>query len=175
MDWFQIRNCLFNLYAEYIVRNAGLEEAQAGIKIARRNTNNLRYADDTTIMAEIKEELKSLLMKVKEESEKAGLKLSIQKMKIMASGPITSWQIDGETMETVRDFILGGSKITADCDHSREIKRRLLLGRKAMTNLDSILKSRDITLPTKVHLVKAMVFPVIMYVCENWTIKKAEC
>ena len=144
------------------MRNAGLEEAQAGIKIARRNTNNLRYADDTTLMAERREELKSLLMKVKEESEKAGLKLNIQKMKIMASGPITSWEIDGETVETVSDFILGGSKITADGDCSHGIKRCLLLGRQVMTNLDSILKSRAITLPTKVRLVKAMVFPVVM-------------
>ena len=150
--------CLFNLYAEYIMRNTGLEETQAGIKIARRNINNLRYADDTTLMAESEEKLKSLLMKVKEESEKIGLKLSIQKMKIMASNPITSWQIDGETMEIVADFIFGGSKITADGDCSHEIKRRSLLGRKVMTNLDSILKSRDITLPTKVRLVKAMVF-----------------
>ncbi len=183
-DWFQIGKgvhqgcilspCLFNFYAEYIMRNAGLEEAQAGIKIAGRNINNLRYADDTTLMAESEEELKSLLMKVKEESEKVGLKLNIQKTKIMASGPITSWQIDGETVETVSDFILGGSKITADGDCSHEIKRRLLLGRKVMTNLDSILKSRDITLPTKVHLVKAMVFPVVMYGCESWTVKKAE-
>ena len=157
------------------MRNAGLEEAQTGIKIARRNINNLRYADDTTLMAESKEELESLLMKVKEESEKVGLKLSIQKTKIMASGPITSSQIDGETMETVTDFIFLGSKITADGDCSHEIKRRLLLGRKVMTNLDSILKSRDITLSTKVHLVKAMVFPVVMYGCESWTIKKAEC
>ena len=155
------------------MRNAGLDEAQAGIKIAGRNINNLRYADDTTLMAEI-EELKSLLMKVKEESEKVGLKLNIQKTKTMASGPITSWQIDGETMETVRDFILGGSKITADGDGSHEIKKCLLLGRKAMINLDSMLKSKDITLPTKVHLVKAMVFPVVMYRCESWTIKKAE-
>ena len=154
--------------------NARLDEAKAGIKIARRNTNNLRYADDTTLMAESKE-LKSLLMKVKEESEKVGLKLNIQKTKIMASGPITSWQIDGKTMETVRDFILGGSKITVDGDCSHEIKRHLLLGRKAMTNLDSILKSRDITLPTKVHLVKAVVFSVVMYGCESWTIQKAEC
>ena len=142
--------------------------------IAGRNINNVRYADDTTLMAESEEELKSLLMKVKEESEKVGLKLNIQKSNIMASGPITSWQIDGETMETVTDFILGGSKITADGDCSHEIKRCLLLGRKAMTNLDSILKSRDITLPTKVHLVKAMVFPVVMYGCESWTTKKAE-
>ena len=154
------------------MRNAGLEETQTGINIAGRNINNLRYADDTTLMAESEEELKSVLMKVKEESEKVGLKLNIQKMKIMASGPITSWQIDGETAETVSDFILGGSKITADGDCSHEIKRHLLLGRKAMTNLDSIFKSRDITLPTKIHLVKAM---VVMYGCENWTIKKAEC
>ena len=153
------------------MRNAGLEEAQAGIKISRRNINNLRYADDTTLMAENKQELKSLLMKVKEESEKVGLKLNIHKMKIMASGPITSWEIDGET---VADFILGGSKITADGDCSHEIKRHLLLGRKVMTNLHSILKSRDITLPTKVCLVKATVFPVVMYGCESWTIKKAE-
>ena len=150
-----------------------LDEAQAGIKIAGRNINILRYAVDTTLMAESKE-LKSLLMKVKEQSEKVGLKLNIQKMKIMASGPITSWQIDGETMETVRDFILGGSKITADGDCSHEIKRCLFLGRKAMTNIDSILKSRDITLPTEVCLVKAMVFPVVMYGCESWTLKKAE-
>ena len=171
-DWFQIGKgicqgcilspCLFNLYAEYIMRNAGLEEAQAGIKIARRNINNIRYADDTTFMAE-SEELKSLLMKMKEESEKVGLKLNIQKTKIMASGPITSWQIDGETVETVADFIFRGSKITADGDCSHEIKRQLLLGRKVMTNLDSTLKSRDITFSTKVHLVKAMVFPVVMY------------
>ena len=154
------------------MRNAGLEEPQAGIKIARRNINNLRYADDTTLMAE--EELKILLMRVKEESENVGLKLNIQKMKIMASGAITSWEIDGETVETVSDFILGGSKITADGDCSHEIKRRLLLGRKVMTNPDSILKSRDITLPTKVRLVKAMVFPLIMYGCESWTVKKAE-
>ena len=156
------------------MRNAGLEEAQAGIKIAGRNINYLSYADDTTLMAESEEELKSLLMKVKEESEKVGLKLNIQKMKIMESGPITSWEIDGETVETVSDFILGGSKITADGDFSHEIKRHLLLGRKVMTNLDSILKSRDITLPTRVHLVKAMVFPVVMYGCESWTVKKAE-
>ena len=180
-DWFQIGKgvhqgctlspCLFNFYAEYIMRNAGLEEAQAGIKIAGRNINNLRYADDTTLVAESEEELKGLLMKVKEESEKVGLKLNMQKTKIMASGPITSWQIDGET---VRDFIFGGSKITADGDCSHEIKRPLLLGRKVMANLDSILKSRDITLSTKVHLVKAVVFPVVMYGCESWTIKKAE-
>ena len=182
-DWLQIAKgvhqgcilslCLFNLYAEYIMQNARLDEAQAGIKIAGRNINNLRYADDTTLMAE-SEELKSLLIKVKEESEKVGLKLNIQKTKIMASGPITSWQIDGETVETVTEFILGGSKITADGDCSHEIKRCLLLGRKVMTNLDSMLKSRDVTLPTKVHLVKAMIFPVVMYGCESWTIKKAE-
>ena len=174
--WFQIGKgvrqscilslCLFNLYAEYIIQNAGLYEAQAGIKIAGRNINNLRYSDDTTLMAE-SEELKSLLMKVKEEREKVGLKLNIQKTKIMASGSITSWQIDGETMETVTACIFLGSKITADGDCSCEIKRRLLLGRKVMTNLDSILKSRDITLPTKVRLVKAMVFPVVMYGCES--------
>ena len=183
-DWFQMGKgicqgcvlspCLVNLYANYIMRNAGLEEAQAGIKIVGRNINNLRYADDTTLMAE-NEELKSLLMKVKVESEKVGLKLNIQKTKIMASGPITSWQIDGETVETVSGFIFGGSKITTDGDCSHEIKRRLLLGRKVMTNLDSILKSRDIILPTKVRLVKAMVFPVVMYGCESWTVKKAEC
>ena len=153
------------------MRNAGLEETQAGIKIAGRNINNLKYVDDTTFMAESEGELKHLFMKVKAESEKVGLKLDIQKTKIMASGPITSWEID---VETVSDFILGGSKITADGDLSHEIKRRLLLGRKVMTNLDSILKSRDITLPTKVHLVKAMVFPVVMYGCESWTVKKAE-
>ena len=156
------------------MRNAGLEETQAGIKIARRNINNLRYAYDTTLVAESEEELKSLLMKVKEESEKVGLKLNIQKTKIMASGPITSWEIDGETVETVSDFIFWGSEITADGDCSHEIKRHLLLGMKFMTNLDSILKSRDITLPTKVHLVKAMVFPIVMYGCESWTVKKAE-
>ena len=154
------------------MRNAGLEETQAGIKISGRNINNLRYADDTTLMAESEEELKSLLMKVKEESEKVDLKLNIQKTKITASGPITSWDIDGETVETVSDFILGGSKITVDGDCSHEIKKRLLLGRKVMTNLDSILKSRDIALPTKVCLVKAMVFPVVMYGCGSWTIKK---
>ena len=153
------------------MRNSRLDEAQAGIKIARRNIINLRYADDTSLMVESEEKLKSLLMRVKEESEKVGLKLNIQKTKIMASGPITSWQIDGET---VSDFILGGSKITADGDCSNEIKRRLLLGRKVMTNLDSILKSRAITLPTKVHLAKAMVFPVVMYGCKSWTVKKAE-
>ena len=156
------------------MRNAGLEETQAGIKIAGRNINNLSYADDTTLMAESEEELKSLLMKVKEESEKVGLKLNIQKTKIMASGPITSWQVDGETVERVADFIFLGSKITADGDCSHEVKRHLLLGRKLMTNLDNILKSRDITLPTNVRLVKAMVFPVVMYGCESWTVKKAE-
>ena len=176
-DWFQIGKevcqgyilspCLFNFYAEYIMRNAGLEEAQAGIKIARRNINNLRYTDDTTLMAESEEKLKSLLMKMKEENEKVGLKLNTQKTKIMASGPITSWEIDGETVETVSDFIFGGSRITADGDCSHEIKRHLLLGRKVMTNLDSIFKSRDITFPTKVRLVKAMVFPVVMYGCES--------
>ena len=182
-DWFQIGQrvhqgyilspCLFNLYAEYIMRNAGLEEAQAGIKFAGRNINNLRYPNDTTLIAE-SEEQNSLLMKVKEESEKVGLKLNIQKTKIMASGPITSWQIDGETMERVADFIFLGSKITADGECSHEIKRQLLLGRKVLTNLDNILKSRDITLPAKVHLVEAMVFPVVMYECESWTVKKAE-
>ena len=166
--------CLFNLYAEYIMRNAGLDKAQAGIKIARRNINNLRYADDTTLMAESEEELKSFLMKVNEESEKVGLKLNIQKTTIMVSGPTTSWQIDGQTAETVADFIFGGSKITADGDCSHEIKSCLLLGRKVVTNLDSILKSRDITLPTEVCLVKAMIFPVVMYGCESWTVKKAE-
>ena len=183
-DWFQIGKgvrqgcilspCLFNFYAEYIMRNAGLKEAQAGIKIAGRNINNLRYADDTTFMAE-SEELKSLLLKGKKESEKVGLKFNIQKTKIMASGPITSWEIDGETVDTVADFIFLGSKITADGDCSHEIKRCLFLGRKVMTNLDSILKSRDVTLPTKIRLVKAMVFPVVMYGCESWTVKKAEC
>ena len=156
------------------MRNAELEEAQAGIKIAGRNINNLRYADDTTLTAESEEELKSLLMKAKEESEKVGLKHNIQKTKIMASSPITSWQIDGKTVETVADFILGGSRITADGDCSHEVKRRLLLGRKSITNLDSIFKSRDITLPTKICLVKAMAFPVVMYGCESRTIKKAE-
>ena len=156
------------------MRNNGLEEAQAGIKNAGRNINNLRYVDDTTLMAESEEELKSLLMKVKEESEKVGLKLNIQKMNIMASGPITSREIDGETVETVSDFILGGFKVTTDGDCSHEIKRQLLLERKVMTNLDSIFKSRDITLSTKVHLIKAMVFPVVIYGCEGWTIKKAE-
>ena len=184
MDWFQIGKgvrqgcilspCLFNLYAEYITQNAGLDEAQAGIKTAGRNINNLRYADDTNLMAENEEELKRLLMTVKEESEKAGLKLNIEKRKIMASGPITSWQIDEETIETLRDFIFLASKITADGNSSHEINRHLLLRRKAMTNLDSILKSRDITLPTKVHIVKTMVFPAVMYGCESWTIKKAE-
>ena len=157
------------------MRNAGLDEAQVGIMITGRNINNLRYADDTTLMAESEEKLNSLLMKVKEESGKVGLKLNIQKTKVMASGPITLWQIDGKTVETVRDFILGGSKVTADGDCSHEIKRRLLIGRKAMTNLDSILKSRDITLPTKVCLVKVTVFPGVMYRHESWTIKKAEC
>ena len=176
-DWFQIGKgvhqccilspCLFNFYAEYIMRNAELKEAQAGIQIAGRNINNLRYADDTTLRAESKEELKNLLMKVEEESKNVGLKLNIQKTKIMASGPITSWEIDGETVETVTDFIFWGSKITADGDCSHEIKRRLHLGRKVMTNLDSIFKSRDIALPTKVHLVKAMVFPVVMYGYES--------
>ena len=164
--------CLFNLYEDYIIRNAGLDEAQAGIKITRRNINNLRYADDTTLMAESKEETKSLLKKVKEESQKVDLKLNIQKTKIMASGPITSSEIDGET---VSDFILGGSKFTADGDCSHEIKICLLLGRKTIINLDSILKSRDITFLTKFHLLKAMVFPVVMYGCKSWTIKKAEC
>ena len=184
-NWFQIGKgvhqgcilspCLFNLYAEYILRNPGLEEAQAGIKIAGRNINNLRYADDTTLMAESEEELKSLLMKVKEESGKVDLQLNIQKTKIMASGPITSWEIDRETVETVSDFIFLGSKITADGDCSREIKKTFTpLGRKVMTNLDSMFKSRDITLPTKFRLVKAMVFPVVMYGCESWTVKKAE-
>ena len=156
------------------MRTTGLKQAQAGIKIARRNVNNLRYADDTTLVAESEEELKSLLLKVKEESEKVGLKLNIQKTKIIASGPITSWEIDGETVETVSDFIFWGYKITADGDCSHEMKRHLLFGRKVMTNLDSIFKSRDITLSIKVHLVKAMVFPVVMYGCESWTVKKAE-
>ena len=157
------------------MRNARLEETQAGLKIVRRNISHLRYADDTTLMAESEEELKSLMMQVKEEREKVGLKLNIQKMKIVASGPITSWEIDGETVETVSDFIFWGSKITAGGDCSHGIKRHLLLGREVMTNLDSIFKSRDITLPTKVRLVKAMVFPVVMYGCESWTVKKAEC
>ena len=184
-DWFQIGKgvhqactsspCFFNLYAEYIMRNDALKETQAGIKISGRNINNFGYADDTTLMAESEEELKSLLMKVKEKTEKVGLKLNIQKTKIMAFSPITSWEIDGETVETVADFIFLGSKITADGDCSHEIKICLLLGRKLMTNLDSILKSRDITLSTKVRLVKAMVFPVVMYGCECWTIKKAQC
>ena len=183
-NWFQfgkgvhqgciLSPCLFNFYAEYIMRNAGPEEAQAGIRIVGRNINNLRYADDTTLMAESEEELKSLLMKVSEESEKVGFKLNIQNTKIMASSPITSWQIDGETVETVADFIFLGSKITADGDCSHEIKRCILLGKKVMTNLDSISKSRDITLSIKVHLVKAMDFPVVMYGCESWTIKKAK-
>ena len=184
-DWFQIGKgvrqgsilspCLYNFYAEYIMRNAALDEAQAGIKIAGRNINNLRYADNTTLMEESEEELNSLLMKVKEESEKVGLKLNIQKTKIMAYGPITSWEIDGEIAETVSDFIFLGSKITADGDYSHEIKRCLLLGRKVMTNLDSIFKSREITLPKKVYLIKAMVFPVVIYGCESWMVKKAEC
>ena len=183
-DWFRIGKgvrqgcilspCLLNLYAEYVIRSAGLDEAQAGIKTARRNINNLRYADDTALMAESGEELKSLLRKVKEESEKVGLKLNIQKTQIMTSGPITSWEIIGETVETVPDFIFGGSKIPVDGDCSHEIKRRLLLGRKVMNNLDSVLKSRDIISPKKVHLVKALFFPVVMYGCESWTIKKAE-
>src|SRR5574341_751027 len=183
-DWFQIGKgvrqgcilslCLFNLYAEYIMRNAGLEEAQAGIKIVGEIsiTSDMQM---NTLMAEREEELKSLLMKVKEESEKVGLKLNIQKTNIMASSPITSWEIDGETVETVSDFIFGGSKITADGDYSHEIKRHLLFEKKVMTNLDSIFKSRDITLPTKVCLVKAMLFPIVLYGCESWTIKKAEC
>ena len=185
-DWFQIGKelrqgcilspCLFNLYAEYITQNARLDEAQAGIKIARININNHRYADDTTLMAESEVELKSFLINVNEESKNVGLKCNNQKTKIMASGPIILWQIDGETMETVRDLILGGSKITVDSDCSPEIKRHLLLGRKelSMTNLDSILKSRDITLLTKVRLVKAMVFPVVRNGCETWTIKEAK-
>ena len=182
MDWFQIGKgvcqdcmspCLFNLYAEYLMWNPRLDETQAGIKTVRRNINNLRYADDTTLMAESEEELKSLLMKVKEESEKPGLNLNMWKIKIMVSSPITSWQREGEKMEIVTDFIFLGSKITVDSDCSHEIKTCLLLGRKAMTNLDSILKSRDITLPTKVHLVKAMFFPVVMYGCESWTIKRS--
>ena len=183
-DWFQIGKgvhqdyilspCLFNFYAEYIMRNIGLEETQAGIRIAGRNINNLTYADDTTLMTESEEELKSLLIKVKEESEKVDLKLNIQTIKVISSSSITSWQIDGETMEILHNFIFWVSKITADGDCSHEIKRCSLLGRKVMTNLDSILKSRDITLPTKVHLVKAMVFPVFIYGCESWTIKKVE-
>ena len=183
-DWFQIGKgvrqgcilspCLLNLYAKHFMRKAGLDEAQAEIKIAGRNINNLRYADNTTLMAEREKELKSLLMKLKEESEKVGLKLNIQETKIMASSPITPWQIDGERMEAVTDFIFLGSKITADADCGHEIKRHLLLGRKVMTNLDIMFKSRDIALPTKVRLVKALVFPVVMYGCESWTVKKAE-
>ena len=183
-NWFKIGKgvhqgcilspCLFNFYVEYIMRNTGLEETQTEIKIARRNINNLRYADDTILMAESEEELKSLLVEVKEESEKAGLKFSIQKTKIMASGPVTSWQIDGKTMETETDLIFLGSKITVDSDYGHEIKRHLLFGRKVMTNLDSILNSRDITFPTKFCVVKAMVFPVVLYGCENRTMKKAE-
>ena len=169
-----LSRCLFKLFIEYIMQNARLDEAQTRITIARRNINKLRYADDTTSMAESEEVLQSLLMKVKEESEKVDLKFNIQKTKIMASGPITSWKIDGETMETVTDFIFLGSKITADGDCSHEIERHLLLGRKAMTDLDSIFKSRDIILPTKVYLVKAIVFPVVMYRCESWTLEKAE-
>ena len=184
MDWFNIgkgvrqgcilSHCLFNLYAEYIMQNAQLDETLAGIKVSRRNINNLRYTDDTTLFAECEEELKNLLMKVKEESEKAGLKLNIQETKIMASCPITSWQICGESMETVTDFIFWDSKITVDGDCSHKIKIRLFLGRKAMTNLNTILKSRDNTLLTKVHIVKAMFFPVFMYRCESWAIKKSE-
>ena len=174
MSRLYIVTLLIQLIAEYIMRNAGLDEAQAEIKLSRRNINNLRYADDTTFMAESEEELKRLLVKVKEESEKVGFKLNIQKTKIMASGPITSWQIDGETMETVTEFIFLGFKITADGNCSLQIKRHLLFGRKAMTNVDSILKIIDITLLIKVHLIKAMVFPVVMYGCESWTIKKAE-
>ena len=183
-DWFQIWKgicqdciwtpCLFNLYPEYIIPKARSDESQTGIKIAGRNINNLRYADKTTLMAESEEELKNLLMKVKEESEEVSLKLNIQKMKIMASGPITSWQIDGETMEMVTDFLFLGSKITADGDCSHEIKRCLLLGRKAITNLHRLLKSRDITLLTNVLIIKAMVFPVVMYGCESWIKKEAE-
>uniref|UniRef100_A0A670K8A0 ribonuclease H n=1 Tax=Podarcis muralis TaxID=64176 RepID=A0A670K8A0_PODMU len=183
-DWFKIGKgvrqgcilspCLFNLYAEFIMRKAGLDESQARIKTAGRNINNLRYADDKTLMAESEEELKNFLLRVKEESAKYGLKLNIKKTKIMATGPITSWQIEGEEMEAVRDFIFLGSMITADGDSSHEIKRRLLLGRKAMANLDNILKSRDITLPTKVRIVKAMVFPVVMYGSESWTIRKVD-
>ena len=166
--------CLFNLYAEYVMRNTGLEEAQAGIKISGRNINNFRYADDTTLMAESKEELKKLLMNVKEESEKVGLKLNIQKTKIMASSPIIPCRIDGETVQRVTDFIFRGSNITKDGDCSHAIKRHLLLGRKVLTNLDSIFKSKDITFPTKLHLVEAMIFPVVMFACESWTIKKDE-
>ena len=183
-DWFGIEKgvqqncllspCLFNLHAEHIVQNARLDELQAGIKIAGRNINNLRYANDTTVMAESKEELKNLLMRVKEENEKASLKLNIKKNKITASSSIISWQTGGEKVEAVTDFLFLGSKITADGDFSHEIRRQLLLGRKAMTNLDRVLKSKDITLPTEVHRVKAMVFPVVIYRCESWTIKKAE-
>ena len=183
-DWFKIKkgepqDCLlsprlFNLYTEHIMRNARLDELQAGIKIGGRNINNLRYLDDTTLMEESEEELRSLLMRVKEESERAGLKLNIKKTKIMASSPITAWQI-GEKVKVVTDFLFLGSKITADSDCSHEIRRRLLLGRKAMTNLDSVVKSRDITLPTKVHIVKTLVFPAVLYGCESWTVKKAEC
>ena len=183
-DWFQIgkgvrqgcilSSCFFNLHAEYIMQSARLDEAQAGIKVAGSNINNLRYADDTTLMAESEEELKSLLVRVKEESEKVGLKLNTQKTKIMASSPIISWQIDGETMKTVRDFIFWGSRIIADGDCSHEIKRHLLLGRKVMTNLESILKSRDLTLPTNKAMFVCLFFLVVMYVCDNWTIKKAE-
>ena len=169
-----IYHSLFNFYVEYIIQNAGLDEAEAGIKITRRNINNLKYVDDTTLISESKEELKSLLMKVKEESEEVDLKYNIQKTKIMASSPLTSWQIVGETMETLTDFIFLGSKITAGGDCRHDIKRRMLLGRKVMTNLDSILKSKDIILPRNIHLINAMVFPVVMYGCEGWTIKKAE-
>ena len=184
MEWFKIGKgahqdcilspCLFNFYAKYIMWNTGLDELQAGITIARRNINNLRYADNTTLRAESEEELKSLLIKVKEESEKAGLKLNAQKTKVMASSPIMSWQIDGEKLETVADFIFLGSKITVDSDSNHKIKRNLLLGRKAMKNLDSVLKSRDIIFSTQIHLVKAMVFPAIMYRCDSWTINKAD-
>ena len=184
-DWFQIGKgvrqgcilspCVFNFYAEYIMRNAGLEETEAGIKIARRNINNLRYADDTTLMVESEEELKSLLMKMKEESEKFGLKLNVQKTKIMPSVPITSWEIVGKQWKQCQTLFFGAPKITADGDCSHEIKRHLLLGRKVMTNLDNILKTRGVTLPTKVSLFKAMVFPLVMYGCESWTVKKAEC
>jgi len=182
MNWFKfgkrvlqgymLSPCSFNLYAEYTMRNAGLDDSQSGIKFPRRNINNLRYADGTTLMAESEEKLKSLLMRVKEENEKAGLKLNIQKTEIMASGPITLWQIDEEKLETMTDFIFFGSKVTADGECSHELKRRLILGRKDVTNLDSVLKSRDITLPTKVPIVRAMVYPVIMYGCKSWTIKK---
>ena len=184
MDWFKfgkrvlqgyiLSPCLLNLYAEYTMWNAGLDDSQAGIKFARRNINNLRYADGTTLMAESKEKLKSLLMRVKEENEKAGLKLNIQKTEIMTSGPITLWQIDGGKVETMTDFLFFSSKVTADGECSHELKRHLILRRKDLTNLDSVLKSRDITLPTKVPIVRAMVYPVIMYGCESWTIKKAK-